>query len=709
MPVVPKIKLAGNLASILPPALCSLKRWTAWSLIEAKVPGKKPSKKPLSLTNDASTWHDLPTAVQRAEKHAGVGFQMLGVTSIVGIDIDNCINPAGQYNPIATSLLAALPDTYAEVTPSGTGLRLFASRPDEMDVPEFLSRDAGVECYRGLSARYLTVTGAALPGRAGKYSPLTEAALRLLAPLAAAPGGGALDLEIQLAVPEIPRTEDWPQVFDTRRGRIGKDLTRYLTQGDIPGARSEKSFAVACKMLGLMYTPQEVFIVLHSAPGSWEAALDKRDQDPTRARELIWADIGRAQKIVRAEAAAVEGRTDEWTALGLHTEIQQKELRVVQSQSNLLRVLTGHSAWTGRLALDITTGLLLLDATPLDDSRFFDLQEKVSKFCGWRPGQNRQWWTDALRALATQNPINPRAAWLRSLAWDGTQRLDTWVNDHLAAEPGSLNAVIGRKWLLSLVARWMDPGCKVDTVFVLVGKEGTRKTTFFEVMAGGPERVAPLQGFERDDRMTAAQAWIVEMPEAALFRRADQNRLKSFITEATDQYRPPYAAAPVNVKRGFVLVSTSNDLELFQPGQDGLRRFWPIFVRDNHIDLAWIRAHREQLLAEAVLAYDLGEEWWFTETPAELKRRQLDAVMDTPVDDALSQLVARQAGKGGMGLSDLMSEVGAILGYRPNDRLVSALLPRHGIVKKRTSTSRYWLHPSWENEGTNVIEMKKKA
>jgi hypothetical protein len=130
-------------------------------------------------------------------------------------------------------------------------------------------------------------------------------------------------------------------------------------------------------------------------------------------------------------------------------------------------------------------------------------------------------------------------------------------------------------------------------------------------------------------------------------------------------------------------------------------------VRDDKLDLVWVTANREQLLAEAVLAYDLEEQWWFENTPPELAQRQQDAIADTPVDDAINQLVARQAGKGGLGLSDLMLEITGILGHRPNDRLVSSLLPRHGIWKKRTPTHRYWTHPSWENKSDNVVEFKK--
>jgi len=706
VPNLPTVTLAGNLAAIFPPELVQLKRWTAWQLVAPTQAGKKPAKKPLSLVNDAATWKTMADAISAAGGRAGVGFQMLGITSYVGLDLDGCVDPVtGATSKLAASLLAALPDTYAEITPSGKGLRVFCKRPDGMSVPEFLSAAHGVECYVGKSARFLTVTGKVIPGRERKLSDLTDAALRILAPFASN-GGAQIDVEVKLEVPDFPRTEDWPRIFDAKRGKLGKELFNYMQFGDVPGARSEKSYAVACKMLAAHYSPDEVFIALISAPGAWEAALDKRDQDTTRARALIWADIGRAQKVVRAEAGAVEGKSDEWNDLGLHTEIANKTIRVVTSPANASRILTMHSKWRNRVQLDITTGLVMLDSTTLDDGRFFILQEEISRFAGWAPGLGRQWWSDVLRSVAEKSPINPRAAWLRSIKWDSKPRLDAWMNDHLAAAPDSLNAIIGRKWLISLVARWLDPGCKVDTVLILIGKEGTKKTTFYEIMAGGPERVVDLEGFSRDDKFVMARAWLVEMPEAHILKRGDQNKIKAFITKPTDDYRVPYAPAPVTIKRGFIFVSTANGGEVFQAGQDGLRRFWPVDVRDERIDLAWMRENREQLLAEAVVAYDVGEEWWFETTPPELAARQQDAVEDTAIDGAIELLVARQMGKGGLSLSEVMAELGQTLGFRPNERLVSLLLPRHGVVKRRTPTHRFWLHPKWDAPTTNVIPLK---
>jgi hypothetical protein len=380
---------------------------------------------------------------------------------------------------------------------------------------------------------------------------------------------------------------------------------------------------------------------------------------------------------------------------------------------NLARVLTGHDEWKGRIALDVTTALVLLDSTPLDDMRLFALIERVSLFCRWEPNAQRQWWTDTIRAVAEKNPLNPREQELRRLRWDGKPRLDLWMTHHVAAEDCALNRVIGRKFLISCVARWISPGCKVDTVLILQGLEGARKNTLLEVLAGATDRVCPINGFERDDKFTAAQAWLAEMPEAHIFRKGDRNRLKSFVVEAIDQYRPPYAATPVKVKRAFVLVSTANHFDtLFNADQDGLRRFWPVEVRDR-IDYEWVRENRDQLLAEAVLAYDLGEPWWFDESPQELRDRVQGAVEQTVIDEALDKLIVARRGMGGMTLIDITAEVSAIVGYRPSDHYVATLLPKHGMRRRRTTLARLWMHPSWARPGTageeaDVIPLHRK-
>jgi hypothetical protein len=290
-PEGPRVGLSPDLASVFPSPLGAQKRWTTWDLRPNKKPGGKPAKVPRSPSNDPTTWKSQPEALGAAAGHAGVGFQMLGAPGVVGIDIDHCIDAAGKFNEVATKILAALPDTYAEITPSGTGLRLFCSRAEGQEVPEFLNRDAGLECYVGKSARYLTVTGSVLPGRASKYAPITEAALQLLTPHAksAAPSKAKPS-----PLPEFQKLP--PEEYDEMlalTGAQGEELT--LIEDGLPaGERSEMVHGLILRLRDAGQAPDKVYQFLITSPGLWDYGLSKREGNPAHAQAFLWAEVNKA-------------------------------------------------------------------------------------------------------------------------------------------------------------------------------------------------------------------------------------------------------------------------------------------------------------------------------------------------------------------------------------------------------------------------------
>lgn len=95
----------------------------------------------------------------------GVGFSLDPADGLVAVDLDGCRDAlTGVLAPVAAGLLDDLPDTYAEVSPSGTGLRLFAE--GRLD-PAYRQKGRGLELYPRDSRQFVTVTGHHLPGRAG--------------------------------------------------------------------------------------------------------------------------------------------------------------------------------------------------------------------------------------------------------------------------------------------------------------------------------------------------------------------------------------------------------------------------------------------------------------------------------------------------------------------------------------------------------------
>ncbi len=86
---------------------------------------------------------------------AGVGLALFPGDDLTGIDLDHCRDPeTGELSPLAQRVLK-FSETYAEVSPSGTGLHLLARGKHHRTIK---CDAAGIEAYT--QGRYLTVTGA---------------------------------------------------------------------------------------------------------------------------------------------------------------------------------------------------------------------------------------------------------------------------------------------------------------------------------------------------------------------------------------------------------------------------------------------------------------------------------------------------------------------------------------------------------------------
>jgi len=147
-----------------PKDLCTLRQWICWRLEPDETSGKD-NKTPYCPLNgkkasstNPETWTDCETALAAKEQYlyTGVGFVFVKDGGIVGIDIDHCLDPAtGEPNQIAADILAMLPPTYIEISPSGTGLHIFLR--GEMPEGGCKNTKTGVEMYG--HSRYFTMTG----------------------------------------------------------------------------------------------------------------------------------------------------------------------------------------------------------------------------------------------------------------------------------------------------------------------------------------------------------------------------------------------------------------------------------------------------------------------------------------------------------------------------------------------------------------------
>lgn len=153
----------------IPEGLTRLNQWVTWRW---ELLGGKWTKVPCDASGrkvsgtDARLWNDFATAVSISQRcDYGIGFAFAAAGDLVGIDLDDCRDPAThEIKPWALYLIQTA-DTYSEVSPSGTGVKLFlrGQLPDKFSTKhERPSGEGEVEIYR--SGRFFTVTGNRVPG-----------------------------------------------------------------------------------------------------------------------------------------------------------------------------------------------------------------------------------------------------------------------------------------------------------------------------------------------------------------------------------------------------------------------------------------------------------------------------------------------------------------------------------------------------------------
>ena len=223
-----------------------------------------------------------------------------------------------------------------------------------------------------------------------------------------------------------------------------------------------------------------------------------------------------------------------------------------------------------------------------------------------------------INAVARDQRVHPVRDYLTNLVWDGVSRLEQWVITYLGAEDTLLNRAIGSRWMISGVARILQPGAKVDHMLILEGPQGAKKSSALKTLAGAEwftDELAEIGSKDAAQQMRGM--WIIEFAELDAISRAEVSRIKAFLSRTTDRYRPPYERYVVEVPRQCVFAGSVNP-DTYLRDETGNRRFWP--VRCGSIDLDALRHDRDQLWAEAVARYRDGAIWWFDEAGSDCRR-----------------------------------------------------------------------------------------
>ena len=124
----------------------------------------------------------------------------------------------------------------------------------------------------------------------------------------------------------------------------------------------------------------------------------------------------------------------------------------------------------------------LLRPRPVQDTDVSQLQEWLQH--AGLPKVSKDTTHQAVDLRARERAFHPVRDYLGALAWDGIARLDGWMTRYLGAERTPYTSAIGRMFMVAMVARIFDPGCKADYMMVLEGPQGARKSTACAILGG---------------------------------------------------------------------------------------------------------------------------------------------------------------------------------------------------------------------------------
>ena len=252
-----------------------------------------------------------------------------------------------------------------------------------------------------------------------------------------------------------------------------------------------------------------------------------------------------------------------------------------------------------------------------------------------------------------------------------------------------------RRWLVAMVAATLDDNVVNHQIFVLLGPQGTYKTSFMNNLLPPELRQyfcmkTNSQRMTKDDAFALAENVLIDMEEVDSMGRQEVNQLKAMASQPFVKDRPAYGRSKVRLPHMASFCATGNNMQ-FLTDETGNRR-WLVFEVD-HIDNPWTTTiNYPGVYSQIRHLLDTGFRYWFeTDEIAQLNTR--NRTYETP--NLARELISTRYRKPGenekpvyLTASDIVARFGGQV--RLSAVQVGKALQDMGFQQYRTKHGRFW-------------------
>ena len=298
--------------------------------------------------------------------------------------------------------------------------------------------------------------------------------------------------------------------------------------------------------------------------------------------------------------------------------------------------------------------------------------------------------------------------------WDGQDyilELSATVSVKGDVEEQLFFADVLRRWLVGMVASWLDEDTVNQGVLVFIGEQGIYKTTWFSRLL--PPELSDYFRIKvnasrvgKDDLIAMSQYGLVCYEELDVMRSTDVNTMKSVVTMPAIDERRPYGYYTEHMPHVASFCGTGNNVQ-FLNDATGNRRWLPFEV--ERIDNP--RSHPfnyEGIYSQAYALYQEGFQYWMEEAESERMEAHTRDFRASNLAEELVDTYYRVPAEGEASIVVLVAQALLQFGhlaYGLGEAKVGRAFTNLGFKPRRTATGRgYYV----VQRTTDEIESRKR-